>query len=124
MKSSDDNEVGFELIRMSDIPMRARWDPSKWNGWKLRKGGGLEYPAYDGGVYPIDICGCTSSAGVLDKICQVSHKIWADDACLAGLVRALDEILNSQANLCSGGQDKRMTRADIQGRIKRKSKGE
>jgi hypothetical protein len=101
--------------------MRARWDPSKLNGWKLYKSGELEFPAYEGGGgYPLDISDCTSSAKVLDWICQVAHKTWADDACVAGLVRALDEILDPQANLCSCGRDKQMTRAAVRGRIKRK----
>jgi hypothetical protein len=55
----------------------------------------------------------TSSAAVLDAIMQVAGKSWADDARLAGLVHALDDILHPQANLCSGGGDKRITRTQI-----------
>jgi hypothetical protein len=42
-----------------------------------------------------------------DRIVQVSHKLWADDATLAGLVRALDDVLRLQSNLC-GRQDHRI----------------
>lgn len=48
---------------------------------------------------------------------QVAGKSWADNRVLAGLVRALDDVLYPQANLCSGGQAKSMTVEQIRERI-------
>ena len=84
----------------------------EWGGWRLR-GVCLCYPAYVGGDYPVDLDRFTSSAQMLDMIVQVSGKTWATDACVAGLVRALDDILHPQAHLCSGGSDKRLKADEI-----------
>ena len=86
-----------------------------WNKWHLTKGLELHYPAYSGGSYPIDIERFTSSAAVLDMIMQVAKKAWATDA---GLVRALDDLLQPQGTLCSGGTDKRLTSAQIRRKLK------
>lgn len=61
-----------------------------WAGWKLF-GHGLSFDSY-----VINVVALTSSDEVLDAIMRVSHKEWASDACVAGLVRALDDILNPQ----------------------------
>jgi hypothetical protein len=104
----------LELVCASDIPIRRRWDEKQWNGWRLESSLELVYPAYPGGgVYPVDIERLTSSSQMLDIIMQVAGKSWATDECLAGLVRALDHIFQPQANLCSGGSDKRLTAAQI-----------
>ena len=89
-------------------------DPSGWNGWEL-EAGHLNYPAYlGGGCYPIDLEDRAQSSGrMLDIIMQVANKGWATDACIAGLVRALNEIINPQAHLCSGGGNKRLTTEKI-----------
>lgn len=42
---------------------------------------------------------------MLDIIMQIVGKTWADDAALAGLVHALDDILAPQENICSWGKD-------------------
>ncbi len=73
-----------------------------WNGWK-EQNGVLYYP--DAQNYSIPLALCTTSAAVLDRICQVSQKHWAGDGCLAGLVRALDDTLDPQRNLCPSGVD-------------------
>jgi hypothetical protein len=59
--------------------------------------------------YPIDLLTCKDSAEVLDWICQVAGRCWGNDAKLAGLVRALNDILQPQANLCSEGKPKRLS---------------
>ncbi len=56
--------------------------------------------------YYIVLDRCRTSAEVLDWISQVMQKTWATDAILAGLVRALDEVLQLQPNLCSGGVER------------------
>ena len=82
-----------------------------WGGWELRPSGEptLDYKIGRREVYRVWLRQCTSSAEVLDWICQVAGKAWADDACVAGLVRALNDILRPQSNLCTGGGDKRIT---------------
>jgi hypothetical protein len=98
--------------------MQRRGYDSDWGGWRLE---GLErvYPAYPGrGVYPIDIERFTSSAQMLDMILQVVGKTWATNDCVAGLVHALDYLLQPQATLCSGGSNKTLTVAQIRKYVK------
>jgi hypothetical protein len=110
MKSDDD----LIVVNAADIEICSRYDESRWNGWRLEGDLCLVYPAYPGShVYPIDLEGLTSSAEMLDMIIQVAGKNWATDECIAGLVHALDHILDPQAHLCSGGQSKRLTPARI-----------
>lgn len=71
-----------------------------WGPWTLDP----ELLTLDHPLYQIDLETCTSSAEVLDWIMQVGHKVFADDATLAGLVRALNDCLRPQATLCSNGQ--------------------
>lgn len=55
-------------------------------------------------AYEVDLEDCTTPADVLDWIAQVAGKTWADDATTGGLVRALGDVLDPQANLCSDGK--------------------
>jgi hypothetical protein len=90
----------------------------RWGEWRL-SGMYLEYPAYGPGkTYPINLDRFTSSSQMLDMIMQVAHKNWATDKCLAGLVRALNDILNPQSMLCSGGRDFRAPRTRIRARVR------
>ena len=100
------------------IPARTQ---RQWGPWKLDKqaarlsiGSPTDWPSYW-----IDLKDCTSSAVVLDVICQIAGKQWATDDVLAGLVRALDDILEPQATLCSCGTDKRIDRRALAGAIRR-----
>jgi hypothetical protein len=68
--------------------------------------------------YEVDLDTCTSAAEILDWIAQIAGKNWADDACLGGFVRAIDDILNLQCTLCSGREDKRLTVIEIQQRVR------
>lgn len=54
--------------------------------------------------YEVDLEQCTTSAEVLDWIAQVASKDWATDEVVAGLVRAINDLLAPQENLCSGGK--------------------
>jgi hypothetical protein len=103
------------LTKFSDIPYGPMVDQENWGGWQLdKKALELSYPAYPGGgTYPVDLERFTSSAEVLNTIIQVAGKRWATDTCLAGLVHALDDLLQPQAMLCSGGGDKRFTPAKL-----------
>lgn len=55
-------------------------------------------------VYECDLERCTTSAGVLDWLCQVAGKMWATDRVLAGLARAMNDLLHPQATMCSFGK--------------------
>lgn len=70
-----------------------------WGGWTCN---GVEFIHRPSG-YPIDIDRCTTSAELLDWLMQVAKKTWANDATLAGLCRAFNDVLRPQATLCSGG---------------------
>jgi hypothetical protein len=69
--------------------------------------------------YEVDPEECTTSAETLDRIAQVSKKTWASREDVGYLVQALDDLLDFQANLCSFGDDKRIT--DVRGLIERRS---
>ncbi|SFQ26564.1 hypothetical protein [Amycolatopsis rubida] len=67
--------------------------------------------------YEVDLELCLTSAQVLDWIMQVEMKTWADDAVVAGLVRALNDVLRPQATLCSSGISKTLTKTRIAGLV-------
>lgn len=102
-------------------------EPADWGPWRLYPptlvlvlvgtihrpdGTTLEYERYE-----VDLERCLTSAEVLDWICQVAGKGYADDAVLAGLVRALDDILHPQAFLCSFGEARTITEARVARRV-------
>jgi hypothetical protein len=101
-----------EFVRAPDVAVHRRGYDSDWGGWRL-EGLELVYPAYGSNVYPIDLERFTSSAKMLDTVMQVAGKTWATNDCVAGLVRALDYLLQPQGTLCSCGQDKKLTTAQI-----------
>jgi len=82
-----------------------------WGPWTLNPD---NYTLVHPSTYYVDLPSCVSSAEVLDWIGQIAQKTWADEATVAGLVWALDDILHLQGNLCPGGIDRRMTMAEIQ----------
>jgi hypothetical protein len=86
-----------------------------WNGWRLEDWGPDGWHIVHLG-YVVDLDRFRSSSVALDCIMQVAKKSWATDACTAGLVRALNDILQPQANLCSCGANKTMTAAQIAAR--------
>jgi hypothetical protein len=63
-------------------------------------------PASGCWAYEIDLERCRTSAEVLDWIVQVSSKSWASDATVGELVRALADVLDPQATLCSFGRER------------------
>lgn len=83
---------------------------SNWGPWRLDPEVRVLYPTGPGHYrYEVDLDRCRTSAEVLDWICQIAGKTWADDATIAGLVRALNDLLTPQAHLCSSGQSKTMS---------------
>lgn len=99
--------------------MRRAWGP-----WRLDADRLVLDCNLDGDwTYEVDLERCTASAEVLDWIAQICGKEWladhdADAQIVGHLVKALDDVLGLQANLCSFGMDREMTRADIAGRVK------
>src|SRR5215831_4907397 len=94
-----DNNVRTVMKTFSEITPR-RWHRD-WGPWRLNKSNyTLEHP---NGYYYVDLEQCLTSAQMLDIIMQICRKTWADEACLAGLVRALSELLSPQATLCGSG---------------------
>lgn len=93
-----------------------------WYGWHLIKG---EYPYLQldtpvAGGYPINLLTMTSSAQMLDWIFQVAPRTTGSlegSEILAGLIQALDDIFTPQANLCSGGKPKRLSKRRIRGLV-------
>lgn len=92
---------------------------SHWGPWMLDTERYVLFAATVSEEYEVDLDDCTSSAEVLDWICQVSSKEWADDAVVAGLVRALADVLEPQANLCSNGDEGRLTSEAVRALIRR-----
>jgi hypothetical protein len=82
------------------------WYRQRWGGWYVdRTRLEIRYPLRDHD-YPIGLdIAAMSSAHCLDWIMQVKKKTWATPQVLAGLVTALDDILNSQGNLCTCGTE-------------------
>jgi hypothetical protein len=100
---SEPRRLGDLFQSASEIPPGAQ--RGDWGPWRLDPAVLVLYlePHH---AYEVDLERCTTSAEVLDWVCQVAAKTWADDATLAGLVRALDDVLAPQAHLCSSGQPK------------------
>lgn len=103
------------LTPASDIPPQVpRHD---WGPWRLRRNTRELYLDSEAHVdcqhYTIQLDGLDRSAELLDFICQVAAKTWADADTVAGLVWALSDILDPQANICSWGKDRTISPADI-----------
>ncbi|MGH3548398.1 MAG: hypothetical protein ACRDQU_09860 [Pseudonocardiaceae bacterium] len=106
----------IETICLKDRPPMRAGARRGWGPWRLDADAGVLYPVTPY-RYEIDLRTCTTSAQVLDWICQIAGKEWADDATLAGLVRAFNDVLAPQATLCSFGQSTRLTRREIRRRV-------
>lgn len=63
--------------------------------------------------YEVDLEQCLNSAQVLDWIMQITKKGWADDATVAGLARAINDVLDPQAHLCSSGASSNITKTQV-----------
>lgn len=84
-------------------------DINRWGPWRLHDhetlGPVLEREWDDPSRhYWIELRRCTSSAEVLDIVMHTSRHSWVDEVALSGLVRALDDVLDPMANLCSFGR--------------------
>jgi hypothetical protein len=110
----------FNWLDLSKPPPPREWRPERWGPWEIHCNGfeGVPWALYHPGHgYVIGLNHLCRSSVVLDLIHQVAKKQWADDTCLAGLVRALCDILDPQGNLCGGGKDKHFPTESITKRI-------
>lgn len=53
-------------------------------------------PGYTTEIYYVDLDRCTNYAEAWDWVSHISHKTWATDTVLAGLIRALTELFDSK----------------------------
>ena len=49
---------------------------------------------------------CRTPAAILDKLVQMSYKFWGSDEVVAGFLRKVEEVLDLQSTMCSGGSKK------------------
>ena len=97
----------IEIIRASgSLPLRSRLAKANghWGPWVLDRKT-LTITCED---YEIDPERIDTSGEMLDFIMQIARKSWATDEVLANLVRALNDIIEPQAYLCSGGSQKKI----------------
>ena len=85
-----------------NIPSRLTQADGHWGPWVLDRKT-LTITCED---YEIDLERIDTSGEMLDFIMQIARKSWATDEVLANLVRALNDIVEPQAHLCSGGSQK------------------
>lgn len=71
----------------------------RWGCWKLVLGNRTLVKTTRPSYY-IDLDRCLDSASVLDWICQVAGKTWATPIDVGNLVRALNDVLRPQQNMC------------------------
>ena len=96
--------MSLDVLWPTDEP-----DPRRdWGGWRYESGTAVLALYDEAGrfLYEVDLERCDTSAALLDWIIQVSGKIFATDRVVAGLIRALDDLLNPQATLCSFGYER------------------
>lgn len=93
-----------------------------WGPWRLRLATAEliinPVPGARGG-YEVDLERCLTCADTLDWIFQVNAKVWATPAVMAGLLNALHDVLQPQSNLCSFGEPKVLTRAELLRMVRR-----
>ena len=104
-------------ILLADVPLAER-RRYRWGEWQLRpRFGDLFCKRY---YYSIPLDRCLGAAQILDWIAQISHKSWATDAILADLVRALDDIIDLQENVCGLGREPKDTAERVARRLRAK----
>ena len=85
---------------------------NRWGPWQLSNSGEALTLDRSGQQLEndwIDLTRCTTPAEVLDTIFHAARHGEVDDATIAGMIRALDDLLDPMANLCSGGRPKTLS---------------
>lgn len=94
--------------------------PDHWGPWRLNIST-RELIPQQAPFHRIPLDHCTTSAGVLFWLCQITSKTWADDTTLAQFLRALDDILAPQVHLCPCGEDRALTRRQLRQIVKQRT---
>jgi hypothetical protein len=98
-------ENGTIPVFKAEVPYPVHGD--RWGKWEFdAESLVLKYRESGRNEYEIDLQSMTSSAEMIDWIFQLSMKTWVSRQEIGDLVRALDDLLRPQSNLCSGGKDK------------------
>lgn len=110
-------------IRLGPLPVNWRAHPKTWGPWKLNAQTRVlwvngRWGATGYGYYEVDLDRCLTSGQVLDWIVQVGRKVWCDDRMLAGLVRALNDVIDLQGRVCSFGSQRAIAKPFIAARVK------
>jgi hypothetical protein len=104
---------GFPAKPLSLDELLAAPQPGEgdWGPWVLDTDARSIVLAEDAdlGTYDVRLDRCCDAADVLDWIVQIAGKEWADDRVTAGLVRALDDVLRLQANVCPWGKPREIS---------------
>lgn len=103
---------------LAEPPRRGNWGP-----WQLDPEvpalfipRDLDNPVDGDDLYWWPLDKCCDSPQVLDFLFQVNAKTWATVEIRAGLLNALDDVLDPQANLCSFGMPGGLNVAQIRAR--------
>jgi hypothetical protein len=87
-----------------------------WGRWTLNPDiAALEING--GALYYVDLDQLRDPGQVVDWLCQIAGKTWADDETLAGFVRAVVDIFSPQGTMCPGGNMYRINDAQLTGLI-------
>jgi hypothetical protein len=84
----------------------------RWGNWVLNEDNlTLEHyrPGYKSWDYWVDLERCVTPAALLDWIFQILDRSFGGTEDIANFLRAVDDILYPQANLCSFGSSKQIT---------------
>jgi hypothetical protein len=93
--------------------VRPGWTAARWGDWVV-SGTSLIHPSPSGDRLEVNLTRCTSPSAVIDVIAQIVRTNWVSKRCVAGLVFALDEILDLQQSFCG---DRWPTKQDIMKRL-------
>lgn len=97
-----------------------------WGPWEYRpEHNVLVLEEYD---YEVRLDDCKTCAKTLDWIHQIAKKAWTDEAGMfvitGALVKAIDDLVDPQANLCGMGQAREIPRDAIDDLIRRNARQE
>jgi hypothetical protein len=109
--SKPDDGTSFDILDLADRSI----DAASWIDWRL-DADHLVLGCFNpkGPVpYEVDLNRCRTSAEVLDWIFQLRGKGWAQGRSVSGFIAALNDVVHPQEFLCSSGQPKEITSAEL-----------
>ncbi|HEY3451909.1 MAG TPA: hypothetical protein VGK67_36460 [Myxococcales bacterium] len=95
-----------------------------WGSWSFKPETlVLACEAAEAKGYEVDLERCTTSAEMLDWLCQVAEKDWATPDTVGNLVLAFNDLLRPNATVCSMGVEGEPIE-DVRKAIKAASRGD